>query len=59
MMHGLDQLKPGKYFISHSYRDADVREQLIASLPDTVEAFVFPVIDVSPYEFVSNPSTGS
>lgn len=49
------QIPPGKYFISHSYRDANVRDKMIERLPRGVEPFVFPPINVSPTEFVSNP----
>jgi hypothetical protein len=49
------KLPPGRYFISHSYHDEVARERLIALLPRTVEAVVFPPIRVEPDEFVSTP----
>lgn len=52
-------IPPGKYFISHSYKDEAVREKLLAQLPPTIEPFIFPPIDVSPLEFVSNSLIGS
>lgn len=45
---------PGKYFISHSYGDAPVRDRLINHLPPGMVPFVFPPISVRPEEFVSN-----
>jgi hypothetical protein len=45
---------PHKCFISHSYKDIDLRERLVAKLPKTVEPFLFPPITVSPDEMVSN-----
>ncbi len=45
---------PGKYFISHSYGDAPVRDKLINSLPLGMKPFVFPPITTRPDEFVSN-----
>ncbi len=52
-------MKPGKYFISHSYRDAGVRDHLLTLLPGEVEPFVFPPINVSPLQFVSDALIGS
>lgn len=44
----------GKYFISHSYKDLDIRKKMVYNLPNGVRPFVFPPINVSPEEFVSN-----
>ncbi len=46
---------PRKCFISHAYADAAVRNRLIASLPDYVQAYVYPPITVGPELIVSNP----
>lgn len=54
-----EQMQPGKYFISHSYRDAGVRDYLLTLLPDGVEPFVLPPINVSPLQFVSDALIGS
>jgi len=54
-----EQMQPGKYFISHSYRDAGVRNHLLTLLPDGVKPFVFPPINVSPLQFVSDALIGS
>lgn len=40
-------IPPGKYFISHSYKDAEVRDD-IKKLPDGVKPLIFPAISVSP-----------
>lgn len=45
---------PGKYFISHSYGDAPIRDKLIGRLPPGMEPFIFPPITVNPWDFVSN-----
>lgn len=45
---------PGKYFISHSYGDAPIRDKLIGRLPPGIEPFIFPPITVNPQDFVSN-----
>ncbi|MGE5262598.1 MAG: toll/interleukin-1 receptor domain-containing protein [Acidobacteriota bacterium] len=50
----MTQLLPEKCFISHSYKDAQIRDELIASLPDYVEPYVFPPITVKPHQLVSN-----
>lgn len=47
-------MPPGKYFISHSYKDAAVRDEMLKQLPGHVEPFIFPPISVAPHEFVSN-----
>lgn len=44
----------GKYFISHSYQDAVIRDEMISQLPSNIESFIFPPISVTPAEFVSN-----
>lgn len=49
-----DVLPPGRYFISHSYADAETREALIARLPAQAKPYIFPPITVEPDEFVSN-----
>lgn len=46
---------PKKCFISHAYADAAVRDRLIASLPDSVQAYIYPPISVAPDQLVSNP----
>jgi len=46
---------PTKCFISHSYSDADAREQLLRILPDSISPLVFPPIQAKPDEFVSKP----
>lgn len=48
-------LPSGKYFISHAYKDAEIRDRMLARLPNDVEPFIFPPITVKPDEFVSNP----
>jgi hypothetical protein len=45
---------PPKCFISHSYRDAEPRAKLLATLPPSVTPFIFPPISVRPDEMVSN-----
>ncbi|MCA8901328.1 MAG: hypothetical protein KDA53_08755 [Hyphomonas sp.] len=54
-----DELRPGKYFLSHSYEDTSVAAQLKSTLPERVEPYVFPAIEVSPLEFVSNTLIGA
>jgi hypothetical protein len=44
---------PRKCFISHSYKDAKARKRLLKNLPRGVEPFVFPPINVSPNDMVS------
>lgn len=44
---------PRKCFISHSYKDADAREQLLNLLPKSVTPFVFPPIVVPPEQMIS------
>ena len=48
------QMPPGRYFISHSYKDIDIRRKLMFSRPKGVEPVVFHPISVAPQEFVSN-----
>ena len=43
-----------KWFVSHSYADADFLDSLLASLPAQAEPVVFPPIKVAPEDFVSN-----
>jgi hypothetical protein len=50
----VDDMPPGTYFVSHSYKDSGSREELIAGLPPSVEALVFPPISVLPDEFISS-----
>ena len=45
---------PKKVFISHSYKDSEVRKQLLQFLPKNVEPYIFPPIVVSPEQMVSN-----
>jgi len=45
---------PSTCFISHSYRDEAVREQLLRQLHSSTTPVVFPPIKVKPREFVSN-----
>lgn len=52
-------IPPGKYFISHSYRDATVRDAMLHKLPEGVIPYIFPPIDVTPMEFVSNSLIGA
>lgn len=47
-------LPPGTYFISHSYKDAKIRDRMIKKLPKGIKPYIFPPISVSPKEFVSN-----
>ena len=48
------QIPHGKYFISHSYRDETLRRNMLKKLPDGVQPYVFPPIEVSPDKFVSS-----
>jgi hypothetical protein len=50
----MDAQLPRKCFISHSYADAEARDQIIAKLPFDVKPYVFPPITVPPDQFVSN-----
>lgn len=52
-------IPPGKYFISHSYKDSVEREHMLTLLPDDVETFIFPSTKTSPLEFVSNLLIGA
>lgn len=52
-------IPPGKYFISHSYGDATVRDSMLHKLPEGVIPYIFPRIDVTPMEFVSNSLIGA
>src|SRR5690242_12395462 len=45
---------PKKCFISHSFKDAEPRQELLAQLPRDVEPFVFPPIVVQPDQMVSD-----
>jgi hypothetical protein len=45
---------PRKCFVSHSYKDAETCERLLAKLPENVEPLLFPPIMVHPEELVSN-----
>lgn len=47
-------MERGTYFISHSYKDSAIRDMMIAQMPEGVEAFIFPPIDVEPHQLVSN-----
>lgn len=49
----------GKYFISHSYKDAAVRDSFLKTLPPQVTPYIFPPISVSPLEFVSSTLIGA
>lgn len=49
---GLDL--PTECFISHSYKDAEVRKRLLKLLPKNVNPYVFPPITVSPEQMVSD-----
>ncbi len=55
----MNEMLPGRYFISHSYDDEDVRNRLVTRLPEGVEPFIFEPIRVSPLEFVSSSLIGS
>jgi hypothetical protein len=46
--------KANKWFISHSYADADLVESLLATLPRQAVPVIFPPIKVNPEDFVSN-----
>lgn len=52
-------LFPGKYFISHSYKDADIRDEFLKLLPPETTPYIFPPISVSPLEFVSSTLIGA
>lgn len=52
-------IPPGKYFISHSYKDATVRDNFLKTLPLQVTPYIFPPISVSPLEFVSSTLIGA
>jgi hypothetical protein len=52
-------MSPGKYFISHSYKDAAVRDSFLETLPSQVTPYIFPPISVSPLEFVSSTLIGA
>jgi len=52
-------LQAGKYFVSHSYKDAAVRDTFLKSLPPQVTPYIFPPISVSPLEFVSSTLIGA
>lgn len=54
-LHGRRQ----RWFISHAYKDADAVAALRASLPQTVEPFIFPPIEVTPDQVVSDPLIGA
>lgn len=43
----------GTYFISHAYKDAEIRDQMIDKLPQGVESYIFPEIGPPPNELVS------
>jgi hypothetical protein len=45
---------PHKCFVSHSYQDAEALAALLATLPPSVEPFLFPAITVTPDRMVSN-----
>ncbi len=45
---------PAKCFISHAYRDAEAREQLLQTLPKSVDPVIFPPITVSPDQLVTH-----
>jgi len=45
---------PHKLFISHSYKDAEARKRLLATLPKDVEPFIFPPIVVPPEQMISD-----
>lgn len=46
--------RSGKYFISHSYKDVQVRDNIIKKLPSGMEPFIFPPINAKPDEFVNS-----
>lgn len=48
------EMSPGKYFVSHSYKDAAAIERLKKQLPKGVVPHIFDQIDATPSEFVSN-----
>lgn len=52
-------LQAGKYFVSHSYKDAAVRDGFLKTLPPQVTPYIFPPISVSPLEFVSSTLIGA
>lgn len=54
-----DRLPNGKCFISHSYQDEEEREILLKYLPQNASPVVFPPIDVTPDEMVSNAFLGA
>lgn len=50
---------PAKCFVSHSYKDETARAHLLDALPALVEPFIFPAIDASPDQMVSNELVSS
>lgn len=44
----------GRCFISHAYRDTELVQQLLSMLPEVAEPIIFPPIEVSPEQMVSN-----
>lgn len=52
-------LTGGKYFIAHSYKDTELRDSLVAGLPQSIDPYIFPAINVSPIEFASNTVVGA
>lgn len=52
-------LPAGRYFISHSYEDVDLRDKLVRGLPSHLQPYLFPPISVSPLEFASNTLIGA
>lgn len=58
-MSKFPELPPGKHFISHSYKDAAVRDAFLKTLPPHVTPYIFPPISVSPLEFVSSTLIGA
>src|SRR5690349_18238936 len=54
MLDSMIEIPPGRYFISHSYRDAATRDALLKQLPAGVKPFIFPPIQVAPKDFVSS-----
>lgn len=58
-MSAFANLQPGKYFISHAYKDAAVRDTFLKTFPSQITPYIFPPISASPLEFVSSTLIGA
>ena len=50
---------PRRCFISHAYKDEQALDEMLSCLPDYVEPVLFPPINVSPHQRVSDDLVGS